>query len=103
MNHPVKKFKPDSKENQRHNRLGKNEDLYSMFTHNGVSNANNDLANNVNNNKTVQGFIKQEVKMEVGCSVSEIYDQTFNHSKQEKNHFVKIFYAIIVFHILTIF
>lgn len=61
LNHPVKRFKPDSKENQRNNRLGKG-DLYSMCAQNGVLNNTNDL--NHNNTKSQPLLVKQEIKQE---------------------------------------
>jgi mediator of RNA polymerase II transcription subunit 13 len=59
LNHPVKRFKPDGKENKRY-RIGK-VDIYSMYNHNGVSLNNNELTNNIN---TKNQFIKQEIKQE---------------------------------------
>lgn len=69
LNHPVKRFKPDSKEYQRNVRLSKNEDLYSMFNHNGITNVSSDFVNNVNT-KNQQNFVKQEIQSEIGCTVS---------------------------------
>lgn len=60
MNHPVKRFKPDGKENKR-NRIGK-VDIYSLYNHNGVTVNNNDVTNNFN---TKNQFIKQEIKQEL--------------------------------------
>ncbi|XP_044252330.1 mediator of RNA polymerase II transcription subunit 13-like isoform X1 [Tribolium madens] len=65
LNHPVKRFKPDGKENKR-NKLGKS-DIYSMYNHNGVSVNNNDVTNNFN---TKNQFIKQEIKQELTESES---------------------------------
>lgn len=63
-NHPVKKFKPDSKEN-RLNKFSKNNDIYSLYgTPNGVATPNPD--NNTSNTTTC--FIKQEIKQEPGTN-----------------------------------
>ncbi|KAK9883147.1 hypothetical protein WA026_001345 [Henosepilachna vigintioctopunctata] len=59
LNHPVKRFKPNSKENLRHS---SRTDLYSMYIHNGVSNVNFDLVSNVNAKS--QMFVMQEIKQE---------------------------------------
>lgn len=57
LNHPVKRFKPDGKENK----FNKKMDLYAMYHHNGISPC-NDIAN-VN-------IVKQEIKQEPGPIVS---------------------------------
>ncbi|KAK9710567.1 hypothetical protein QE152_g25955 [Popillia japonica] len=61
LDHPVKKFKLDLKENQRTSMLGK--DLYSMFSQNGVPNITNDTANMLGNIKK-EPFLAQEIKQE---------------------------------------
>ncbi|KAK5641736.1 hypothetical protein RI129_010283 [Pyrocoelia pectoralis] len=58
LNHPVKRFKPDAKENHRNNRIAKG-DLYSSSAQNGVLGMNNDL-----NHAKTQTFVKQEIKQE---------------------------------------
>ncbi|XP_044759811.1 mediator of RNA polymerase II transcription subunit 13 isoform X2 [Coccinella septempunctata] len=63
LNHPVKRYKPSSKENLRNS--NKN-DIYSMYTHNGMSNASYDMANNVN--VKTQPYVKQELNQEQRCS-----------------------------------
>lgn len=84
LNHPVKRFKPDSKEHQRNlrwtNNNGKNCDLYSMFAQNTeTTGAGTTLLNESKNvgggvggggGGVQQGFAKQEIKMEAGCPVS---------------------------------
>ncbi|CAH1135801.1 unnamed protein product [Ceutorhynchus assimilis] len=55
LNHPVKRFKPDSKDNK----FLKNRDLYSMYPHNGFSQI-NDLINAT--------IVTQEIKQEPGSS-----------------------------------
>ncbi|XP_049817024.1 mediator of RNA polymerase II transcription subunit 13 isoform X3 [Aethina tumida] len=57
LNHPVKKFKPDTRENMR-NRLGKT-DLYSY--HNSLS---SNFSNDISGMKNSQVTIKQEIKQE---------------------------------------
>ncbi|KAI4455970.1 rag1-activating protein 1 [Holotrichia oblita] len=61
LDHPVKKFKLDLKENQKSSMLGK--DLYSMFSQNGVPNVTNDTANMLGNIKK-EPFLTQEIKQE---------------------------------------
>ncbi|KAB0794092.1 hypothetical protein PPYR_13712 [Photinus pyralis] len=61
LNHPVKRFKPDAKENYRNNRIAKG-DLYSSSAQNGVLGINNDL--NHTGGKSQPPFIKQEIKQE---------------------------------------
>ncbi|XP_017781580.1 PREDICTED: mediator of RNA polymerase II transcription subunit 13 isoform X2 [Nicrophorus vespilloides] len=69
LNHPVKRFKPDDKENQKSS-YTKNGDIYSMITPNGMNTNNNENKNNVNNgNNTQMHFIKQEIKQEPGCQM----------------------------------
>ncbi|XP_056640705.1 mediator of RNA polymerase II transcription subunit 13-like isoform X1 [Diorhabda sublineata] len=67
LNHPVKKFKPDGKENQRLNRLGK-QDIYSLYDKSYIINQTNEVVNN-NNNKNQPMIVKQEIKQEPGQSV----------------------------------
>lgn len=65
-NHPVKKFKPDSKEN-RLNKLGKNGDIYSLYgTPNGMPTPPASVESCNSNNSTQNCFIKQEIKQEPG-------------------------------------
>lgn len=90
LNHPVKRFKPDSKEHQRNLRWSKNGDLYSLFAQQSnnsdggcassenKSSCNINNSNNINNNNqsangvnVMQNFMKQEIKMEPGCPVSK--------------------------------
>lgn len=54
FNHPVKRFKPDCKENK----FNKKMDIYSLYPHNVVS---------------ISNTIKQEIKQEHGTIVSEIF------------------------------
>lgn len=91
LNHPVKRFKPDSKEHQRNIRWNnnKNSDLYSLFSPGGSSSScgvtgsdgtvTSDCksgqgggggGSGMNAVNTLQNFIKQEIKMEPGCTVS---------------------------------
>lgn len=86
LNHPVKRFKPDSKEHQRNIRWtnSKNGDLYSLFAQQSTNNNNNsELQGGMSSdNKNISGgsggvssvmqnFMKQEIKMEPGCAVSK--------------------------------
>lgn len=64
LNHPVKKFKSDAKDNQHNSRMGK--DLYSMFSSNGIMSG-DDSINSFN--MKCQSFIKQEIKQEPICQV----------------------------------
>lgn len=68
LNHPVKKFKPDGKENQRLNRIGKT-DIYALYDKNYNVNQTSEVVNN--NNKNQQMMIKQEIKQEPGQNVSK--------------------------------
>ncbi|XP_066252253.1 mediator of RNA polymerase II transcription subunit 13 isoform X2 [Euwallacea similis] len=54
FNHPVKRFKPDGKENK----FNKKTDLYSMYQHNGIS-----QSNDITSANTIKLDIKQEVVM----------------------------------------
>lgn len=81
----MKKFKPDPRESQR-NHYAKGTDLYTMFAANGVTNANNELANNLNNAKTIQPFVKQEIKQEPICQMES---DSVPVSQSPKPHGVK--------------
>lgn len=78
LNHPVKRFKPESKEHQRNVRWSKNGDLYSMFAHNNEAGPNGESKSGTAAGvATIQNFIKQEIKMEPGCPVSSMPWHTF--------------------------
>lgn len=69
LNHPVKKFKPDSRENLQQQRLNKlaKMDIYTLYNQH-----NNNITTN-NNNETKLGtltMLKSEIKQEPGLNVS---------------------------------
>lgn len=68
LNHPIKKFKPDGKDAERMGRLGKM-DIYSMYEKN-IVNQNCDMVNG----KNPLNNIKQEIKLESGQNVSDLFN-----------------------------
>ncbi|CAH1098511.1 unnamed protein product [Psylliodes chrysocephalus] len=76
LNHPVKKFKPDGKENQRLNRIGKT-DIYALYDKNYNVNQTSEVVNN--NNKNQQMMIKQEIKQEPGQNMETDPPTTNSH------------------------
>lgn len=91
LNHPVKRFKPDSKEHLRNLRWhnNRNGDLYSMFSHHSNNN-NGNISGSCDGIVTsdgkfgggssgggggcavnaLQNFGKQDIQLEAGCAVS---------------------------------
>ncbi|XP_074027649.1 mediator complex subunit skuld isoform X2 [Leptinotarsa decemlineata] len=73
LNHPVKKFKPDGKENHLSSRIGKL-DIYSLYDKNCNVNQSNEAVN-----KIQQVNIKQEIKQEPGSNVDSEPSMTGPH------------------------